>query len=291
VKVEENPIKEGNTRIEAVEAADGSYNTADQMMPLHNNDHLVPETLLSLAKDTRYIQQCQALLKELIEPIIFLQRGGDRGHSFVDQLEKDSWVLSSLLYIVLLVVPNGGRSMGMDSLGLKFSQPSSSLRRRKAIVGAMLLSIYGSYAFQRWLQRRSSTTTPGGMDGAAASNHRNATNQEALRGSDQRRMHEALREQMLQRSRESPAQQNTQGQSTPPAAVSGSISNSTNERRFSSMRDRFWSCLLSSTQVRLGILMPRSLYIQVYENKSENGIHSSFHAADRALFVPRRLDI
>jgi hypothetical protein len=206
--------------------------------------------------------------KELIEPIVFLQRGGDRGHSSVEQLEKDSWVLSSLLYFVLLVMPNGGRTMGMDSLGLKFSQSSfSSLRRQKLVVGAMLLSIYGSYTFQRWLQRRSSTTaTTAGMDSiTATSNHRYATNQEALRGSDRRRMHEALREQMLQRSREVPAQQNTRGQTTHPesAAAAPSIGHSTNERRLSSMRDQFWPCLLSSTQVRLGIFMPRLLYLQV----------------------------
>jgi hypothetical protein len=266
--MEENRIEEGNTRIEAVEAANGSADQTLPPLPNNNDNDLVPETLLSLAKDARYIQQCQALVKELIEPIILLQRGGDRGHSSVEQLEKDSWVMSSLLYIVLLVVPNGGRTMGMDSLGLKFSQTSSSsLRRQKLVVGAMLLSIYGSYAFQRWLQRRSSTTTTtAGMDSTTAtSNQRNATNQEALRGSARRRMHEALREQMLQRSRAFPAQQNTRGQTTPPqaAAAAPSIGHSTNERRLSSMRDRFWSFLLSSTQVRLGIFMPRLSYLQV----------------------------
>ena len=149
-----------------------------------STEHLIPENLLSLAKDSRYVQQCQALVLHVMES---LHRGGVPE----SQLQKDSWFLSLLLYILFVVFPNGGRTMGMDTCGLKFTQLTSRLR----VVASLLIPTCGLYGFQRLMDNYDSA-------GIGTRDHDRTTpnmHRESLRGAERRRVYEALRQQMLRR--------------------------------------------------------------------------------------------
>jgi hypothetical protein len=147
-----------------------------------SSSDLVPESLLSFAKDDRYVQYCQALLCRVIEPFL------SRDYSPI-RLEQDTWFLSSLLY-TLLVVARTGKTLGMDALGLSFAASS----RRRRVVGALLLSTCSVYLLQRITTRTITTTTT-----TAASATTSREGRESLRGEERRRYHETLRQQMLQR--------------------------------------------------------------------------------------------
>ncbi len=90
------------TRIDNVET---STNAEDTPIPLD----VIPESMLSLAKDARYIQLCQHLLQQILEP-------WGRDPSSIS-INKDTWFLSSFLYVLLVVVPSG-RTLGMEACGL-----------------------------------------------------------------------------------------------------------------------------------------------------------------------------
>lgn len=136
---------------------------------------VIPESLLSLAKDARYIQLCQQLLQQIIEPW--------SRQNPPSSIHKDTWFLSSFLYVLLVVVPSG-RTLGMEASGLTtvaVVEPKTTTNR---LARALLLSISGMYALDRWTR---TTQNP-------------STNRESLRGEERRQIHERLRQQMLQRS-------------------------------------------------------------------------------------------
>jgi hypothetical protein len=158
-------------RIDNVETST-STNTED--MPIIQLD-VIPESLLSWAKDARYIQLCQQLLQQILEP-------WSRHLSSSSSIRKDTWVLSSLLYVLLLVVPSG-RTLGMEACGLTVAVGPKTITTRLA--RALLLSISGMYALDRWTR-------------TTAQNPSN-NNRESLRGDERRQIHERLRQQMMQR--------------------------------------------------------------------------------------------
>ena len=68
-----------------------------------DHDDVAPESLLSLAKDARYIRQCQALLEQIWGSSL----GGSGLPSEQDASQRRTWLLSYLLYLLLVVVPSG----------------------------------------------------------------------------------------------------------------------------------------------------------------------------------------
>lgn len=158
------------TRIDNVET---SANTED--MPIQLD--VIPESLLSFAKDARYIQLCQQLLQQILEP------WSRRHPSSSSSIQKDTWFLSSFLYVLLVVVPSG-RTLGMEACGLTVAVGPKTTSTRLARV--LLLSISGLYALDRWVTR-TTTQTP------------STNNRESLRGDERRQIHEQLRQQMMQR--------------------------------------------------------------------------------------------
>jgi hypothetical protein len=141
--------------------------------------NLVAESLLSLFKDNRYIQQCQDLLLDALEPIV--------GSNNVSEVVKTgTWYASYLLYLHL-VVARSGRSLGMESVGLKFSETNN---RKRMFVSLWVLGL-SSYFLDYYF---ASASTP------------SSDAREALRGTNQRRMHQQLRQQMLRRSTQQPTE-------------------------------------------------------------------------------------
>lgn len=139
-----------------------------------SNDLLIPESMLSMAKDSRYIQQCQNLLLQVIEPIIGRYDSQSRS-----RLEKATWFLSCIIYTVFVIAPTG-RTLGMEVCGLSFT----GVTKRSRLVGSLLALATGAFAFD-FISNRNTNDS--------------AASQEALRGRDRRQIHENLRRQMLQR--------------------------------------------------------------------------------------------
>ena len=160
-----------------------SGTTTTEHPPLHPVD-TIPETLLAFAKDSRYIQQCQALIQQMVEPWV------SRGHFKYSFEANDAFFASTLLYILLVALPSSssssspkhyhppkGTTLGMEATGIQVSH-------KARWVTALLLYTGGICLLDRW------TRTPANE----------AQTRELLRGESRRAMHERMRRQMLERS-------------------------------------------------------------------------------------------
>jgi hypothetical protein len=152
------------------EASD-STPTGEAQTTTGNND-LVTESLLSWTRDVRYVQQCQELLQQILDPMLPTPEARD-------EWTKRSWYLSSILYVLLVVAPSG-RTLGMQACGLKF--PETTNRRR--LVGTLLALTIGGFGLDQFTSKKSSLSN---------------NSPESLRGDDRRQRHELLRRKMLQR--------------------------------------------------------------------------------------------
>ena len=152
-----------------------------------DDDHLVTESLLSWAKDVRYVQEIQSMLVQAAEPLL-------SGSSIAPSvLSKGAWFTSYLLYI-MIVVGHKGRTLGMQTTGLRFfaenNHSGSSLSKRR-IWGTLVALGLGTWVLDWW---------------ATKVDRESDMQSEGLRGSDRRRRHELLRQQMLHRSNSSCSQ-------------------------------------------------------------------------------------
>jgi peroxin-10 len=128
---------------------------------------LVPETLLALIKDERYIQQCQTLLKASLEKLGLADNISSLGLA---------WLLYSLL-----VVRRAGKTLGMEFTGLRTSATKSN---RNRLWWTMALTACSSMAIHYYMFR----VDP-----------QQQQQQENLRGSARRRFHEQQRRVMMAR--------------------------------------------------------------------------------------------
>ncbi len=142
-------------------------NNNKERRSLVDEDHLVTESLLSWAKDVRYVRRIQSLLADAVEP-----------HFSGIVVSKGTWYTSYLLY-VLLIVTRKGRTLGMQATGLQFAES-------RRVVDALLAIGISTWALDCWA-----------MTGDRQSQR--LSEAEGLRGSNRRRRHELLRQQMLQR--------------------------------------------------------------------------------------------
>jgi hypothetical protein len=146
---------------------------------IQDGDHLVTESLLSWAKDVRYVREIQSMLAEAAEPLF---SGASIAPSVVS---KGTWYASYLLYI-LISVGRQGRTLGMGATGLQLTISSghNSLSKRR-IVGSLMALGMSTWALDWWATK---------SDRESESSH-----SEGLRGIERQRRHELLRQQMLQR--------------------------------------------------------------------------------------------
>lgn len=146
------------------------------------SEDLIPESLLAIAKDSRYIQECCEVVVEIWHRWCPRQRR--------ENLERDAWFWSLVLYIVL-VVGSRGRTLGMEALGLSYINRDASRTSSSFISRFKLLSTsLGLVAAVYLLQSQTSET--------------DATRErvENLTGSSRRDFFEAQRRAMIQRSRQ-----------------------------------------------------------------------------------------
>lgn len=128
--------------------------------------HIIPETLLALAKDERYVRQCDELIQNIL--------GGDSQH-----YRKAGKGLAWLLYAVL-VVRRTNKTLGMEFCGLKVD-------RGRRLWMFMALSAISSMGVDLYFRTQ------------AAAEEGSQDQSEALRGQARRDFFEAQRRAMLQR--------------------------------------------------------------------------------------------
>ena len=184
-----------------------------------NEDDVIPESILSVSKDVRYIQQFQELLKqflkvvierkEILVPSLFSRQ--EHKHELQQIRKQTAWVISSVLYI--LISATTSRTLGMESLGLKFSPYTSTSSKAKvhgmtitrlcrpfpmhiSLILAVIWSSLSDYFFCNNSIERQGFGKEG--DFKFQQEHR-----ERSRGTERLMIHERLRRQMLDRAAES----------------------------------------------------------------------------------------
>jgi hypothetical protein len=183
-----------------------------------NDSELVAESLLSFAKDVRYLGQCSHLFQQAIESI--MPPNTARSESYI---QKTSWFMSSLLYILLVIIPSG-RTLGMEVCGLKFKTT------QQQVVRSLLTTTVGWYALDYLINRKTSTDL--------------TQDREDLRGNDRMEMHRRLRMRMLQRA------SSQQSSSDEPESAGITNQNATNVVNAQSLWERIVTLLRLSIKVR-----------------------------------------
>eukprot|EP00934_Nitzschia_sp_Nitz4_P009375 Nitzschia sp. Nitz4//scaffold38_size140716//118163//118815//NITZ4_003168-RA/size140716-processed-gene-0.79-mRNA-1//-1//CDS//3329550141//9365//frame0 len=161
--------------------------------------NLVAESLLSMAKDNRYVSHIQFLLEQALQPFI--------SRSFVPSLlNKTSWYVSQILYL-MIVVGGKGRTLGMEATGLTFADKDHRSQKIRTI-GSLLGLATTMLLLQLW---------------ATAPEREEEAETEGLRGTDRRQRHEAMRQQMLRRANHgnNSQRERQQGESSPTSTASG----------------------------------------------------------------------
>ena len=128
--------------------------------------NIVPDVLLSLAKDGRYLEQCRSLLSQLLLPHESLHQQGA------------SLAAASVLY-TLLVLLRQGKSLGQEAAGLKYSSD-----KWKIVLGSLMAST-GAYILRRLAHSA--------VDNIDTINNANET----LRGNQRRLIYQQQRQRML----------------------------------------------------------------------------------------------
>lgn len=164
-------------------------------------EEVIPESILSLSKDGRYVEQCQELLLKLVS---FLFEQKESSVSTATNPEQKlarkhtTWLISCLLYA--LASARTGRTLGMQAVGLNFSTDhsvtlqsqngaTSGLRQRRRFIFLCLslLSVATGSLVLDYFKENSEADPKEGE------------NQEQSRGRQRRLIHERLRRQMLER--------------------------------------------------------------------------------------------
>lgn len=135
---------------------------------------VVAESLLAIAKDARYIQECQALLLQVLTPFIASR------HDVEQHWGPTTELLSSLLYAVM-VLARKKRTAGMEVTGIEFG---IGRQRWTLVVGALASAVW-IYGIRRCAAA------------VRANLARNAT--ESLTGAQRRYVFEQQRQEMVQR--------------------------------------------------------------------------------------------
>lgn len=133
----------------------------------------VPHSLLSAAKDARYIKQCYELIMDVMQS--FKQPLSSRSEAAI---KRSSLLISTIIYVMMVVLPSN-RTLGMEVCGLQFKTSKQGLVRK------ILSTILGWYVLEIVIDK-------------ARIDHPIET-QESLRGTTRMEMHQRLRRQMMER--------------------------------------------------------------------------------------------
>lgn len=136
-----------------------------------SESNMVPESLLALAKDTRYVEECKVLLLQVLRSVLPERRE--------DLLDRDAWYLSVILYNFLVILRKG-RTLGMEICGLRYPERIASWK----VVAASLATASSIYAVHRATADSEDSSGPG---------------TESLRGTQRRQVYENQRQAMLRR--------------------------------------------------------------------------------------------
>ena len=133
----------------------------------------IPESLLAMAKDARYLETCRELVQQVLTVV--------SPHLTLDDSAAEASFISSILY-TLLVVARQRKTLGMQATGLKFND---SLSRRRIVCLSLIASV-ATFTIAKIAQQ-------GDRDDVPAS--------ESLRGQSRRDYFEAQRRAMLERAK------------------------------------------------------------------------------------------
>jgi peroxin-10 len=136
-----------------------------------SESNVVPEGLLALAKDTRYVEECKILLLQVLRSILPERRE--------DLLDRDAWYLSVILYNFLVVLRKG-RTLGMEICGLRYPERIA----RWKVLAASVATASSIYALHRVTADGEDSSGPG---------------TESLRGTQRRQIFENQRQAMMRR--------------------------------------------------------------------------------------------
>ena len=142
----------------------------------------VSHSLLSAAKDARYIEQCYKLLVDVMQSI--KQPLSSRSEAVV---KRSSMLLATTLYIVIVILPSN-RTLGMEVCGLKFKTSNQGLVRK------LISTVLGWYVSETIVDK--------------ARINLPIETQESLRGTTRMEMHRRLRRQMMERAHIHPRSSN-----------------------------------------------------------------------------------
>lgn len=197
---------------------------------------VIPESILSISKDARYIQQCQELLQQSLTALFERKEsliassvqphGQERKQELQRVREQILWMISCILYTLMSATT--GRTLGMEALGLTFTtdnttvsstktphsneiMTSTRLRRSLFVCLSLLLTATGSLVSEYFFKDGSTESAANNdvIDEGDSGNQQQY--QERSRGRERRLIHERLRRQMLERA----AANNLDGISTP----------------------------------------------------------------------------
>jgi hypothetical protein len=169
----------------------------DQNHMSENNrgkEEIIPETLLALAKDARYVERCKLLLLRMMESIVAAEPSRRSEHV--------AGFLSSALY-ALIVLSRKRRTIGMECTGVKYDD---SVAKWKLMTGALIAAIF-TYGVRR----------------VAASDEGDSRQQEALTGQQRRHVYERQRQQMLERAAAAAAAAASTASATVPSSFNGRL--------------------------------------------------------------------
>jgi len=197
-----------------------------------DRDDVISESILSVAKDVRFIQQCQSLLQQafkafLVREEVLASSGCSEGqHRDLLKIRKQStWLISFILYLCLVVMPTG-RTLGMDACGLTFSNnvvsntqtqqakttistTTTNARPNRSIFAGLSLLVatlsglvweYYSVVASSEVTKTSENSNNFDISAENGSYDNNQQQQqEKLRGRERNLMYEQLRRQMIER--------------------------------------------------------------------------------------------
>lgn len=187
----------------------------------------VSHSLLSTAKDVRYMEKCYRLLLENMQSI----KQPSSSRSSEAMIKRSSMLLSAVLYILIVIRPSR-RTLGMEVCGVKFRNS------RQGLVRQLLSTVFGWYILDTLVDK--------------VRNNHTIENQESLRGTNRMEMHRRLRRQMMER-----AQSHTQSlndvQPNPSQTARNAISNPHFQRLATlignSLRVRSTKTLFNNTRI------------------------------------------
>ncbi len=169
-----------------------------------SNQEVIPESILSISKDGRYVQQFQELLLKAVSFLFerkesFAETSEERKLELQQGRKQATWAISCVLYILVSITT--GRTVGMEALGLDFAtanndgttQPHGQdvvVRRRRRFFLMCFSVLSAAVGSLVWEYKSGGNVGKGTKDD---------DDPERSRGIQRRLIHERLRQQMLER--------------------------------------------------------------------------------------------